>query len=301
MTRPRRTGKPAMPIRPSRRRPVLLLALALLAAAPGPRAAPPPPPDAPAPTLAFVDDGRADPARHWVSEKLDGVRALWDGERLRTRSGREIAAPPWFTAALPPRALDGELWMGRGRFEAVSAAVRREPPQDAEWREIRYMLFELPGAPGGFTDRIAAMRELVAAAGVPWLQAVEQFRVADRTELERRLREVLRAGGEGLMLHAADAPWTAGRSEALLKLKAHDDAEARVVAHLPGRGRHAGRLGALLVELPDGRRLRLGSGFSDAERERPPAFGATVTYRHRGLTASGLPRFASFLRERPPE
>lgn len=284
---------------PPRRSALLLLVLALLAEPAACAQAP----DTLAPSLllAQTDTGQADPARYWVSEKLDGVRAVWDGRVLRTRGGREIAAPGWFTAALPARALDGELWMGRGRFEAVSAAVRRERPLDTEWREIRYMIFELPQAPGSFTERLAALRSRVAAAGVPWLQAVEQFRVADRAELQQRLQQVLREGGEGLMLHAADAPWSAGRSETLLKLKTHDDAEGRVLAHLPGRGRHAGRLGALLVELPDGRRLRLGSGFSDAQREQPPSIGAVVTFRHRGFTTSGLPRFASFLRERPPE
>ena len=289
-------------LRPPLHRPApraLVLALGLIVAFFALPAAPAP--DAPAMLLAQVEDGRADPARHWVSEKLDGVRALWDGEVLRTRSGRAIAAPDWFTEALPDRALDGELWMGRGRFEAVSAAVRREQPLDAEWREIRYMLFELPGAPGGFTERIAAMRAIVEDAKLPWLQAVEQFRVADRPELDRRLKQVLREGGEGLMLHLADAPWTTGRGAALLKLKPFDDAEGRVVGHLPGRGRHAGRLGALLLELPDGRPLKLGTGFSDAQRQQPPAIGATVTFRHRGFTEKGLPRFASFLRERPPE
>jgi len=100
------------------------------------------------------------------------------------------------------------------------------------------------------------------------------------------------------MLHRADASYLTGRSDVLLKLKPWEDTEARVVAYMPGKGRHTGRLGALLVEQPDGRRFRIGTGFSDAQREAPPAIGATITYRFRALTASGLPRFPSFLRVR---
>lgn len=239
-----------------------------------------------------------DPAAYWVSEKLDGVRAFWDGERLRSRAGHPIAAPSWFTEGFPTRMLDGELWLGRGQFEPLSGIVRKASPDDAEWRRVRYMLFELPDAEGDFSARIAALRRVVAETGVPWLQAVEQFRVADRAALRRAFDTVVKGGGEGLMLHRADAPYRAGRGDDLLKLKPWDDAEAVVVAHLPGKGRFAGKLGALLVELPDGRRLALGSGFSDAQRADPPAIGSRVTYRYRGLTASGLPRFASFLRPR---
>lgn len=257
-------------------------------------------PAAELPALAHAEVYRAgiDPAAYWVSEKLDGVRAVWDGGQLRFRSGRLIAAPAWFTQGFPARALDGELWIGRGQFERLSGIVRKETPDDAEWRQVRYLLFELPGGEGSFSERVAAMHQLVAKAGLPQLQAVEQLRIADPQALRRKLDEVVKGGGEGLMLHRADALYRAGRSDDLLKLKPWDDAEAVVVAHLPGKGKYAGKLGALRVELPDGRRLRIGAGFSDAQRDHPPAVGATITYRYRGLTAKGLPRFATFLRLR---
>jgi DNA ligase-1 len=240
-----------------------------------------------------------DPVPYWVSEKLDGVRAVWDGEELRFRSGNPIHAPAWFTRGLPPQPLDGELWLGRGQFDRLSGIVRKTVPVDEEWRQVKYMLFELPDAPGTFSERIEAMSQLVARTGLPHLAMIRQFRVGDAAELARRLDEVMKAGGEGLMLHRADAVFRAGRSDDLLKLKPWDDAEAVVVAHLPGQGKYAGKLGALLVRLPDGRRLRIGSGFSDAQRADPPAVGTTITYRYRGVSASGLPRFATFLRVRP--
>jgi DNA ligase-1 len=274
---------------------LFLWLLCTLAVAPVGAQSPPP-----APLLAREAAAGIDPAGYWVSEKLDGVRAIWDGRRLRFRSGRPVAAPDWFVAALPPTALDGELWLGRGRFAELSGLVRRDPPDAAAWRQVRYMIFELPGAPGDFTARIDAMQAVVAAAGVPWLQVVPQRRVADRAALSRWLAEVIAAGGEGLMLHRADAPALSGRSDALLKLKPWQDAEGIVVAHLPGQGRFAGLLGALAVRLDDGRLLRIGTGFTEAERRNPPPLGSQITFRYRGRTATGLPRFASYLRVREP-
>lgn len=248
--------------------------------------------------LANVLGPEVDPARYLVSEKYDGVRAVWDGKALRFRSGREVAAPRWFLEKLPAQPLDGELWLGRGRFEALSALVRRSEPVDAEWRPVKYMVFELPGDPGTFAERAARIREVVAAAGWDQLVAVEQSPVKDRAELKARLDAVVKAGGEGLMLHLAEAPYVTGRSDVLLKLKPLLDTEAVVVAHVAGKGKYKGMLGALRVRTPEGREFLLGTGFNEATRRNPPLVGTTVTYTYRGLTKTGLPRFASFLRVR---
>lgn len=236
---------------------------------------------------------------YWLSEKYDGLRAYWDGQRLLTRGGDTIAAPAWFTAGWPAESLDGELWAGRGHFEEALSTVRQQTPDDAAWRRIRFMVFDLPAHPEPFTERIAAYHGIVSRLDQPWVRAVPQERVASHAVLMARLDRMVKDGGEGLMLHRGDAPYRALRSDDLLKVKTHEDAEARVIAHLPGQGRHAGRLGALRVETPGGLRFRLGTGFTDAQRERPPAVGEWVTYRFRGLNASGVPRFASFVRVRP--
>lgn len=255
--------------------------------------------------LATAWPEQADPSPYWVSEKLDGVRALWDGKVLRFRSGRPIAAPPWFTAAWPATALDGELWMGRRTFDRLSAAVRRVRPQDAEWRSVQYMVFDMPDPTLNFTDRLTRRDRLLDEGNSPplgaWVQAVQQFRVNDAGQLKQQLRQVVAAGGEGLVLHRADAMWHSGRSEAVHKLKPVQDEEAQVLAHLPGQGRLQGKLGALWVQTPEGQRFALGSGFSAADREKPPPVGAWVSYRYRDRTPSGLPRFATFWRVRDPE
>lgn len=252
----------------------------------------------PALLLAQPFTAAIDVPRYLVSEKLDGVRAHWDGHTLRFRSGHVVPAPAWFLARLPAQALDGELWAGRGQFEALSGWVRRELPSDEEWRRVRYMIFELPGHPGDFAQRAQMIDALVAKAAWAQLQAVRQFALPDQAALQRELNRVVAAGGEGLMLHRADAPYQTGRSDVLLKFKPVDDAEAVVIGHQPGRGRHAGRLGALVVRRADGQVFRIGTGLSDAARESPPPVGSTVTYTFRGLTRRGLPRFPSYWRLR---
>ena len=246
--------------------------------------------------LAKTAPASIDPAGYLVSEKLDGVRALWDGKVLRFRSGRLIAAPAWFTAKLPETPLDGELWLGRGQFDALSGAVRKVKPVDAEWQKISYMVFELPAGSGDFKDRALALDSIVNTAAWPQLQAIEQTAIANRATLQAKLDDVVQGGGEGLILHLANAPVATGRSDALLKLKPVQDAEAVVVGHVAGKGKYARMTGALDVKTTDGQRFKLGTGLSDVQRKHPPAIGSTVTYTYRDLTSSGKPRFASFLR-----
>ena len=236
----------------------------------------------------YTDD--IDVRDYWVSEKLDGVRAYWDGRRLLSRRGNVFQAPAWFTERFPPHPLDGELWLGRGAFEATLSAVRKQRPVAAEWRQLSYQVFELPGAAGDFSQRLARLERIVAAVNSPYLKLIPQQRLKDQAALQEKLDEVVAGGGEGLMLHRADSLYETGRGNALLKLK----------TYLPGKGRNLGRLGALLVEMPDGRQFKIGSGFSDQERENPPPVGALVTYKYYGLSRRGIPRFASFLRIRQP-
>ena len=208
--------------------------------------------------LAKVLDPSVDPAHYLVSEKFDGVRAVWDGTVLRFRSGNVVNAPSWFIEKLPKTPLDGELWLARGKFETLSGYVRKTIPIDAEWREIKYQIFELPGAAGTFVERYARILDIVREAKWPQLIAVEQTRVANRAALKKRLDDIVKAGGEGLMLHRAAALYVTGRSDALLKLKPLDDTEAIVVAHIPGKGKYTGivQAAALQVAVAVGRFYR---------------------------------------------
>ncbi len=248
--------------------------------------------------LANVYHSGIDLSAYWVSEKYDGVRGYWDGKRLLTRGGEVIYPPAWFIAGWPTIPLDGELWAGRGKFADAVSTVRRQTPDDAAWRKMRFMVFDLPAQPGTFDQRLPILVSTVAAINLPWVQVVKQGKVEDHRTLQKMLSKVTKDGGEGLMLHRGSSLYRAERNDDLLKIKLHDDAEARVLAHIPGKGKHAGRLGALLIEMPNGLRFKLGTGFSDAQRAQPPAVGSLVTYRYRGMNESGIPRFASFLRVR---
>ncbi len=250
-------------------------------------------------TLARMAPPDIDPAGHLVSEKYDGVRAVWDGRALRTRHGQIIQAPAAFLARLPAQVpLDGELWLGRGpgRFDAVSALVRRRRPVGADWAQVVYLVFELPRGGGRFDERVARLVEIVAQQDWPQLVAAEQRRVESREALRVWLDEVVAAGGEGLMLHRADAPFVAGRTDWLLKLKPVQEDEAVVIGHTPGEGRLSGLMGALQVRNADGTVFLIGTGFSDAQRAAPPPVGSRIVYSCRGQTRHGLPRFPSFLR-----
>nr|WP_085942494.1 DNA ligase [Acidovorax sp. NO-1] len=283
---------------PARRRFISVLARALPLAALLPAPAWAQAADAPALLLANVYRPGMPLADYWVSEKYDGVRGYWDGHTLRTRGGEPVQAPAWFTAGWPATPMDGELWAGRGRFSTAQSTTRQQQPQDTAWRGIRFMVFDLPQHGGVFDERLPALQALVQRIHQPWVQAVPQQRIAHDAALQALLHKTVRAGGEGLMLHKGSSAYRAGRSDDLIKVKSHEDTEARVVAHVPGKGKHAGRMGALLVEMPSGQQFRLGAGFSDAQRADPPPVGSWVTYRFRGTHDGGLPRFASFVRVR---
>ncbi|MBS7807534.1 DNA ligase [Variovorax sp. PCZ-1] len=239
-----------------------------------------------------------DISQYLISEKLDGVRALWDGKSLRFRSGQSISAPAWFTAKLPSTPLDGELWLARGKFDELSGIVRKLQPVDTEWQSVKYMVFELPAGDGTFAQRNEKLQALVKQTNWPQLQWVEQFKLSDDKTLQAKLKQITAQSGEGLMLHKADAPVTTGRSAVLLKLKPVSDAEGVVTAHIPGKGKYQGMLGALQIKTEDGHSVKIGTGFSDEQRKNPPPVGSTITYSYRDTTPSGKPRFAAFLRVR---
>jgi DNA ligase-1 len=235
---------------------------------------------------------------YWVSEKLDGVRAYWNGKQLISKQGNVFNAPGWFIKDFPPRPLDGELWINRHQFEKVSGITRKLQPIDQEWQKISFMIFDLPGSDADFTSRLQLMEKLIKSSESAYLKMIKQQRVENNQQLQLLLEQVLNKWGEGLMLHKGNAYYQAKRSKDLMKLKKYEDAEAVVIEHFSGKGRNTGRLGSLLVETKEGIKFKIGTGFSDIERENPPPIGATITYKYTGKTNNNVPRFASFMRIR---
>lgn len=236
---------------------------------------------------------------YWVSEKLDGVRGYWNGKHLVTRNGNKIHTPTWFTASWPSYAMDGELWIARNKFEQVSGCIRSKSTQRLCWKSVKYMVFDLPQHHGDFSSRIESMKQLVNEKLSPQLFMVKQQKIQNTAHLFSLLDKTIEDGGEGLMLHLASANYQIGRNNNVLKLKRHQDAEARVISYTPGKGKYKGVLGSLLVQTPTGIQFKIGTGFSDLERANPPDIGSIITYKYIGKTQRGVPRFASFIRIKP--
>jgi len=233
----------------------------------------------------------------WLSEKLDGVRAYWDGRQFLSRQGNQFFAPDWYTAGLPNKPLDGELWLGRKAFQRTVSIVRRQDVSQL-WRELRFLIFDAPACSGVFENRLAYVERLLKSHRPAFASVVHHYHCRGSEHLEDELERIVAAGGEGLMLRQPGSRYEPNRSSTLLKVKRFQDAEARVIGYQPGTGRHKGRLGALLVQLLDGTEFAVGTGFTDAERENPPPVGNVITVRFQELTDRGVPRFPSFVRVR---
>ncbi len=249
--------------------------------------------------LASTYQGNENLTDYWVSEKYDGIRGFWNGRQLLSRSGKGLNPPAWFVKGWPAQPFEGELWAGLGQFEQAASVIQQRQAPDSEWQAMRFMVFDANSPTQAFTERIVQYQSLVKQIGQPWVQAVRQSQVPSHAALKALLNKTVQAGGEGLVLHRGSSLYQSGRNSDVLKVKPHEDAEAKVVGHELGQGKHAQRLGALTLETPQGLRFKLGTGFTDAQRENPPAIGQWVTYRYRGLTDQGVPRFASFVRIRP--
>ena len=253
----------------------------------------------PALWLASPYQGNEKLTDYWVSEKYDGIRGYWDGRQLLSRSGKALNPPNWFVQTWPTQPFEGELWAGLGQFEQAASVIQQKQASDSAWRAMRFMIFDAHTPTQAFAERIVRYQNIVKQIGKPWVQAVTQSQVPSHAALKAMLNKTVQASGEGLVLHLGSSLYQSGRNSDVLKVKLHADAEAKVVSHEAGQGKHAQRLGALWVETPQGLRFKLGTGYTDAQRENPPDVGQWVTYRYRGLTDQGVPRFASFVRIRP--
>ncbi len=247
--------------------------------------------------LAKVYEHGIDTSAYFVSEKLDGVRARWDGKQLISRGGLVFASPEWFIKNFPAIPLDGELWIGRGLYEKTTSVVRKQQPHDG-WKAVRLMVFDLPEHGGVFSERVKTMKWLATEVASPYFAIIKQQTVANEEDLREQLQSVMAQNGEGLMLHRKTARYASGRSHDLLKLKLFADAEATVIGYRPGKGKYTGQTGSLKVQTDQGIVFFIGSGLSDAQRRHPPPLQSRITFRYQGFTKNGIPRFPVFLRVR---
>lgn len=263
--------------------------------------------------LAETWDATQDPTGWLMSEKLDGVRAYWDGKDFISRLGNVFQVPDWYKNQMPKFDLDGEFWMGYGKFQETSGFVRRSD-KGSYWTSIKYMVFDAPGT-GAFENRLnlaARWQEHQPKDYPPQATIVPHIICSGHAHLRSFLDTVERKGGEGVMLRQPGSNYVRARSSTLLKVKSFFDADAIIVGHSPGKGRHRGRLGAYecettpsrlqihgkSVSIQAGRRFNVGTGLSDNDRSIPFPTGTIITYRFQELTAAGIPRFPSFVGRR---
>lgn len=258
--------------------------------------------------LAKPYDGR-DPTGWWMSEKLDGVRAVWRDGELRSRNGNVFYPPFWWRDTMPPWiALDGELFMGRGRFQDTVSIVRQHAAGEA-WRDVKFVAFDLPDNPWVFELRQEALRSVDVKAASPYLASLLQHQCTGAADLKAYADYVHALGGEGVMLREPGSLYERKRSSTLLKVKRFHDLEAVVTGHVPGKGKHAGRMGALSCVFfategaakEEGIRFEVGTGFTDAQRAAPPPVGSIITVRYQELTRDGVPRFPVYVGPRDYE
>lgn len=238
----------------------------------------------------------------WVaSEKYDGVRALWDGQTLRSRQGKIFCAPSSFLSQLPPFALDGELWAGRGEFEKTTSITAS---CDERWGELKYMVFDVPFESGGLLKRLGVLRDFLATHKVEQIKIIEQIPLKDKNEAYALLDELSAKGAEGIVVRDPNAPYKHGRQDSILKLKKFKDAECKITKIIP-RSDDENAIGAVFCQdLESKESFKIGSGFgklTNCEQNPQPKClkkGDIITYKYQNLTKNNKPRFASFLRKK---
>jgi len=233
-----------------------------------------------------------------VSEKLDGMRAYWTGEELVTRGGKPIHAPSWFTEELPRGVeLDGELFAGRGEFQKTVSICRKKTPVNSEWEEITYMIFDMPSLEGDFEERYEELEKRfpLTESATHWIQCVPHTEIESHLDLRKLLKEYEDMGAEGLMLRNPRSLYKRKRSKDLLKVKSFKDDDAEIIGIQKGEGKHEGRMGALICELDNGIEFKVGTGFSDKQRENPPKVGERIIFSYFELTNAGVPRFPAYV------
>lgn len=245
------------------------------------------------PMLAKNYDGR-DPTGWYMSEKLDGVRAIWNPEdrKLYSRTGKEFIPPDGWTDEFTGTPLDGELWMGRSQFNVCSGMVRRKTEQN--WDDIVYRVFDIPSSQMKYKYTYGFLSALTKI-GVKNVELVEQTACMSREHLLEFEQEILAKGGEGVMLRNPNSVYQQGRrSWDLMKVKRFHDAEAIVIGYTKGTGKYEGVMGALVCDYV-GHEIFIGTGFNDTDRASPPPKHSIIKFKYFELEESGAPRFPVYL------
>ena len=226
----------------------------------------------------------------YMSEKLDGVRAIWDGKEFHSRNNKPINAPQWFKDNLPNTKLDGELWIGRGQFQKTVSVVRKKIPLDYEWYDIKYLVFDTICSEY-FNLRFAKLNILQPNS---IFKIVAQTKVGSISHMHGFYDDIIIQGGEGIILKNPNSLYEFKRSKHMLKVKPSHNDECILISYQPGEGKYIGMVGSFICQWKQ-KIIELGTGLTDYDRANPPDVGSILTFKYQELTDSGTPRFPVFL------
>lgn len=233
----------------------------------------------------------------WVmSEKLDGVRGFWDGKKLISRGGNIFNPPKWFVKSFPPFAIDGELWSKKNDFENIVSIVRSQ--KDKGWDKIKFMIFEVPNQKGGLLKRLSVLEQYLKSNPTKIIKIIKQIPIKTQVDLDVYLKKIVAKKGEGVVVRNPNTPYQIGRLSGALKVKKYFDDECIVREILSGKGKYKNKMGSVLCVLSSGKKVKIGSGFTDDERDNPPKIGVKITFKYYGLTKKGKFKYPVFLRIR---
>jgi DNA ligase-1 len=241
-------------------------------------------------------------AEGWLmSEKLDGIRAVWTNGALFTRNGKPINAPESFIENFPKDVvLDGELWIGHGyeNFSKVSGIARKKVPIESEWKSVKYLVFDIIEPSLKYEQRVKKYNTVIEKAGVKWLVPVKITVAKNNDHVFTYLSKVESHGGEGVMLRKPGSLYEGKRSSTLLKVKSFTDEEGRLVGYSDGTGKYKGMVGALILKISGDVEVMVGTGLDDATRAKPPKIGSMIKFKYFEKSAAGVPRFPVFIEVR---
>ncbi len=233
----------------------------------------------------------------YMSEKLDGIRAYWNGKNLYTKNGNIIHTPKDFTKNFPNFELDGELWTKRDDFENIQSIVLDTKPSK-KWKTITYNIFEVPNAKGDFLSRLKKAKKWFSSYPNQYVKIIKQIECKNKKHLDKFLEHIISLKGEGVIIKNPTKAYHTGRSKDILKVKKFLDMEGLVVGY---NYKENNKFKSLKIKLKNGVVFNLGGGFSTEEKKNPPKIGDIVTFKYYGFTKKAKPKFASFLRVRKEE
>lgn len=231
----------------------------------------------------------------WVmSEKLQGVRGLWDGKTLKNRAGNIIPAPDFFTKCYPDFAIDGEIYSYKLPYEDITAATKGQNPN--AWIKIKHYIFDVPEAEGGLMQRLAVLQEYLDKNKCDTIKIIPQLPAISHKNMENYYNEIVTRNGQGVIVRDPNAPYKGGRSNKILKFKKQLDDECKILDYNNGTGKFSSTIISLTCKnLKDDKIFKIKSGIDKKVRNNPPKKGTIITYKYHGIKDDGSPKNPVFL------